>query len=49
MLRSWQGKPALTTKPLLEDAETKRVDLAEADRLPSDSPRCERESADAAE
>jgi hypothetical protein len=35
--RSWQGKPADTTKPSLQDVEAKMVGLAKADGFPSDS------------
>src|SRR5690606_37366181 len=46
---SWQGKPAVTIKPSSKHSDAERVDLAEADRLPSDFSSRESKAADTAE
>lgn len=36
-VRSWQGNPAVTTKPLLDDSHAERIGFAEGDGAPADS------------
>jgi hypothetical protein len=44
--KSWQGNPAVTIKPFLDNRDTERVDLAELVSDPSDPLSCDREAAD---